>query len=152
MHTAVQPINDRETIQRLYREPEFQVIAHDHRGAEPVFHPRAQYLGAYVADKLAGLFLVIRTSAIEADLHVLILRKFIRHTRDLGRDCLAWVFADPSIQRATAYVMQGRDSTINYTQKLGFRHEGMRRCACSLNGVLIGVHTMGLTRADWEAM
>lgn len=152
MHTAVHPLNDLETIQRFYQAPEFKVIAHDHRGAEPVFHPKAQYLGAYAAEKLAGLFLVIRVSAIEVDLHALILRKFIRHARDLGRDCLNWVFADRSIQRATAYVMEGRDPTINYTKKLGFRHEGMRRCACSLNGVLIGVHTMGLTRADWEAM
>ena len=151
MHTAVQPLNDLKTIQRLYQEPEFKVIAHDHRGAEPVLHPKAQYLGAYVDGALAGLFLVIRSSALEVDLHVLILQKFIRQARDLGRDCLNWVFADRSIQRATAYVMEGRDSTINYTKKLGFRHEGMRRCACSINGRLIGVHTMGLTRTDWEA-
>lgn len=152
MQTAVKPINDAEIIKRLYREPEFQSIAHDHRGAEPVFHSRAQYLGAYVQGELAGLFLAIRTSFLEVDLHALIRRQFLRFARALGHDCINHVFADTAIQRATAYIVQGRDSTINYTKKLGFQHEGMRRCACSVNGRLLGVHTMGLTRADWEAM
>lgn len=151
MHTAVKPITNAHTISALYEAPEFQVVAHDHRGAEPVFHPSASYLGAYVQGKLAGLFLIIESGFIEVDLHALILRRFVRQARELGRQCLAHVFANPVIQRATAYVIDGLDSALNYCLKLGFKREGARRDACSIGGVLRPVHVLGITRSDWEA-
>lgn len=151
MQTAVRPIENKDVISALYEAPEFQVVAHDHRGAKPVFASFAKYLGAYVDGRLAGLFLIIRTSTIEVDVHALILRRFVGESRNLGRDCLAHVFSDGAIQRATAYVIDGLASAVNYCLKLGFSREGFRRNACSVGGVLRGVHVLGITRADWEA-
>ncbi len=151
MQTAVRPIENKDVISALYEAPEFQVVAHDHRGAEPVFAPFAKYLGAYVDGKLAGLFLILESGFIEVDLHAFILRRFVRQARDLGRACLAYVFADGVIQRATAYVIDGLDSAVNYCLKLGFKREGVRRDACLKGGVLRPVHVLCITRADWEA-
>ena len=150
MSIAVRPLTDPQIIFDLYQSPEFSVVSHDHRPVSPVFHQLASYLGAYVGKVLAGVFLLIRFSPLEVEVHALILRKFIRQSRILGRACLAHVFAQPGVARATAYVIEGLESAKNYCLKLGFQQEGFRRTACAKDGILLGVHVMGITRQDWE--
>jgi hypothetical protein len=64
----------------------------------------------------------------------------------------AWrtAFANPAIERVTAYVIEGLTAARNYCLKLGFQFEGIRRNACRQNGRLLGVHILGMTRNDWE--
>lgn len=147
---SLQPLTDQASLLALYSDPYIARIGHDHRAAAPVIHPSARYLGAYVDGKLAGAFLIIESGFIELDLHALLLRKSLVHSRALGRLCIAHAFSDQTIQRVTGYVIEGLTSALNYCFKLGFKNEGFRRAACMKDGRLVGVHVLGLTRQDWE--
>jgi hypothetical protein len=127
-----------------------QRITHDHRHPGYINHPSVSYLGAYVLDKLVGVFTVIESGYIELDLHAALKEEALPFSRELGHLCLRHVFADPSLSRVTAYIIEGLATARNYCLKLGFRDEGMRRDACMKDGRLVGVHVLGMTRRDWE--
>lgn len=145
-------LNDRAELERLYADPYIARVGHDHLAASPVIHPDAYYIGAYCAGALVGAFLIIRSGFIEHDIHALLMREALPLSRQFGRMCLDHVFADPEIQRATAYVIDGLTSARNYCLKLGFKDEGYRRNACMKDGKLVGVQVLGITRTDWENM
>lgn len=143
----------RSAVNSILQDPRISArISHDHREAGYISHPNASYLGAYVEDRLVGVFVVIDSGFVEVDLHVALKPEAIQHARDLGRACLDHVFTrDQDLARATAYVIEGLESACNYCLKLGFKREGFRRDACMKGGRLVGVHVLGITRAEWEA-
>jgi hypothetical protein len=150
MLLELQPLSDQGALASLYRDPYISRIGHDHRPAEPLQHPAVRYLGARVDGELVGAFLIIESGFIEVDVHALLSEYAMPHSRALGRLCLDHIFADPAIQRVTAYVIEGLTTARNYCLKLGFQFEGIRRNACQQNGRLLGVHILGMTRNDWE--
>jgi RimJ/RimL family protein N-acetyltransferase len=127
-------------------------VAHDHRSPGFIAHPDVRYLAARANGRLAGFFLLIDVSPLEVETHAALLRWALPYSRDLGRACLAHVFRDPQVQRASAPVIEGLDSARNYCRKLGFREEGFRRAACMKNGRLLGVHLLGITRAELKGV
>lgn len=150
MLLAVQPLLDQGALAPLFLDPYIARVGHDDRPAAPIAHPHVRYLGAYVNDELVGAFMVVESGYIEIDVHALLTRSALPHSRDLGRMCLAHVFADPAIERITAYVIEGLTAARNYCLKLGFKVEGLRRSACRQRGHLLGVHILGMTRNDWK--
>lgn len=143
-------LSDFSALQAIYADPYVSRVGHDHRQAEPILHPNARYLGAYIDGQLSGAFLLIDSGFIEVDTHALLQKKALKHSRELGMLCINKVFENAEIQRVTAYVIQGLQSAYNYCIKIGFRDEGLRRDACKQNGKLLGVHVLGITRSDWE--
>jgi RimJ/RimL family protein N-acetyltransferase len=93
--------------------------------------------------------MVIRQSAVELELHALLKKSFVKHSRDLGSACLAWAFGHP-ILRVTAYIIEGLETAKNYCLKLGFKEEGRRRCACVQGGIVKDVYVLGMTRQEWR--
>lgn len=140
---------DGEHLKQVYADPHIKKTGHDHRAAEPVIHPLATYLSAFVDGSFVGAFLAIRQSPIEIDVHSLLLRPAVRYSRELGLLFLQWAFSSP-ILRVTAYVVDGLKTVVNYCLKIGFKHEGYRRNACVKDGVPIGVNILGITREDWK--
>lgn len=147
---ALHPLTDHAALAALYRDPYIARVGHDHRPATPVEHPAAQYVGAHVDGALVGAFLLIESGFIEIDVHALLTRRALPHSRALGRLVLDRIFADRTIERITAYVIEGLTAARNYCLKLGFKAEGFRRAACVQGGVLLGVHMLGMTRSDWK--
>lgn len=137
-------------LQNLYSDEYIQRVGHDHRPASPVHHPLAQYLTCRIDGVFCGAFLAIRLSPIEFELHALLLRSAISHSREFGRMCLAWAFDDPSVMRVSAPVIGSIKSAINYCLRLGFHIEGVRRNACRQNGVMQSVVCMGMLREEWS--
>lgn len=135
----------------VYSDPYITKVGHDHRPAEPIQHPSATYLSAWVGDKFVGAFLVIKQSAVELELHALLKKTALKQSRHLGVACLAWAFAQP-ILRVTAYIIEGLEAAKNYCLKLGFKMEGRMRCACVQSGLLKDVYILGMTRNDWEVI
>lgn len=146
----LRPLTDKDTLQAIYRDPYIARVGHDHRPAAPIDHPNASYMGAYADGRLVGAFLVIKSSSIELDLHALLTKRAIRHSRTLGRLCLDYAFSNPMIERVTAYVIDGLTAARNYCIKLGFKDEGFRRNACMQGGRLLGIHMLGMTRKEWS--
>ena len=150
MLLELQPLADQGALASLYRDPYISRIGHDDRPAAPIEHPHVRYLGARVDGELVGAFLIIESGFIEVDVHALLTRRALPHSRALGRLCLAHAFAAPDIERVTAYVIEGLTAARNYCLKLGFQSEGFRRNACRQSGRLLGVHILGMTRNEWE--
>lgn len=148
----LQPLTDQGALAALYRDPYVSRVGHDHRPAAPIEHPNVRYLGARVDGELVGAFLVIESGFIETDLHALLTRRALPHSRALGRLCLDHAFSNPEIERVTAYVIEGLSAARNYCLKLGFKTEGLRRNACRQHGRLVGVHILGMTRNEWEEL
>lgn len=150
MLLELQPLADQGALASLYRDPYISRIGHDDRPAAPIEHPHVRYLGARVDGELVGAFLIIESGFIEVDVHALLTRRALPHSRALGRLCLAQAFASADIERVTAYVIEGLTAARNYCLKLGFQSEGFRRNACRQHGRLLGVHILGMTRNEWE--
>lgn len=146
----VQPLFDQGALAPLFLDPYIARVGHDDRPAAPISHPHVRYLGAYVDGELVGAFMVIESGFVELDLHAMLTRSALKHSRELGRLCLARAFADERVERVTAYVIEGLTTARNYCLKLGFQFEGIRRNACRQHGRLLGVHILGMTRNDWK--
>lgn len=146
----LQPLSDQGALAPLFLDPYIARVGHDDRPAALIEHPNVHYLGARVDGELVGAFMVIESGFVEVDVHALLTRRALPHSRALGRLCLARAFADPVIERVTAYVIEGLATARNYCLKLGFQVEGLRRNACRQNGRLLGVHVLGITRNEWE--
>ena len=134
----------------VYSDPYITKIGHDHRPAAPIDHPAVIYLSAWIDSTFAGAFMAVRFSPIEIELHALLKRSTLKHSRALGMACLEWAFAQP-IQRVTAYIIEGLESAKNYCLKLGFKEEGRRRVACMQGNIAKDVYVLGLTRLDWSS-
>lgn len=139
-----------EHLQEVYSDSYIARVGHDHRAAAPIIHPNVTYLSAWVGGKFVGAFMAIRQSAIELELHALLKKSAVFHSRELGHEFLVWAFAKPII-RVTAYVIEGLEAARNYCLKLGFKEEGRRRHACVQNGVVKDVYILGLLREEWRA-
>lgn len=150
MLLELHPLSDQGALAPLFLDPYIARVGHDDRPAAPIEHPDVRYFGARVDGELVGAFMFIESGFIEVDVHALLTRRALPHSRELGRLCLAEAFRDPRIERVTAYVIEGLTAARNYCLKLGFQFEGIRRNACRQNGRLLSVDILGMTRKDWK--
>lgn len=148
---SLEHVKDLQTISDLFDDPYVTRIGHDHRAAAPIDHPNVKYLSARLNGEQIGAFMMIESGFIELDMHALLTKRALPYSREFGKLCLMWAFAQHDIQRVTAYIIDGLTTAKNYALKLGFKNEGMRRDACMKNGELIGVHILGMTRQEWRA-
>jgi hypothetical protein len=147
---ALQPLLDSTLIDGLYADPYIARVGHDDRPAARIDHPAVSYIGAYLDGNLLGAFLLIESGFVEVDVHALLTRDALQHSRIFGEMLLTRAFNDSQIARVTAYVIDGLTEARNYCLKLGFKTEGYRRDACRKDGALVGLHVLGITRTDWE--
>lgn len=147
--SVTESISD-EHLLEVYSDPYINKVGHDHRPAAPINHPQVTYLSAWIGDTFAGAFMAIKYSALELELHSLLKKSAIPHSRDLGLAFLAWAFNTRQIARVTAYIIAGLESTKNYCLKIGMKYEGCRRHACMQNGALKDVYILGMTREEWR--
>lgn len=139
-----------ENLMDVYSDPYIAKIGHDHRPAAPIVHPLVTYLTASIGGKFAGAFMAIQQTSVELELHSLLKKSALSHSRLLGREFLRWAFESRPILRVTAYIIEGLESAKNYCLKLGMKLEGFRRDACVQNGVVKGLYILGMTRQDWR--
>lgn len=133
----------------LYSDPYITRVGHDHRPAAPISHPLVTYLSASVNGEFVGAFMAIQQTAVEIDLHALLKKSAVLHSRKIGKEVIRWAFESRPILRITAYVIEGLESAKNYCLKLGMTMEGFRRDACVQHGKIKGVYILGMTRAEW---
>lgn len=137
-------------LQNLYADDYIQRVSQDHFPATPIRHPVAQYLSCFVDGVFVGAFLAVRTTPISFDLHALLKRSAVAHSRELGRMCIDWAFADVSVQRINAPVVRCFGTVINYCLRLGFMIEGVTRNGCYINGRPHHIVNFGMLRDEYE--
>lgn len=141
-----------EHLADIYSDPYILRVGHDHRPAEYINHPHVMYFSAWVDNRFAGAFMAIESGWIEWDLHSFLKKSFVKNSRKLGAAFIDHVFAlNPNLLRVTAYVMEGLESAKNYCTRLGFKQEGVRRCAYMVGGKPKSCYILGLLRSEWVA-
>lgn len=137
-----------ENLNKVYSDTYItSCISHDDRQAEPVFHDLVQYYSAWVNNTFAGCFMLIKFSSIEYEVHSLLFKEHLKHSRQLACIFLDTLFKEP-IERVTAYIIQGLETARNFCIKIGFKQEGVRRNACKVNDGLKDIYVLGMTRRD----
>lgn len=148
----VEPIDDPATIDRILTDPWIaDRIRHDAREPGYIDHPALTYHGAFVGGDLVGVFIAIRHSPWEIEVHAALSREATRHGRGLGAMFLASLWSDPELQRVTAPVLSTLPSAVNYCRRLGFELEGVRRRAVQIDGKVADVIWLGLLRPQLAA-
>lgn len=147
LHEGAKPAE----LAEVYADPYIARIRHDSSKPGPVLHPLATYYSATVNGAFAGVFLVIRYSLREIEIHALLLKKAVKWSRELGELVIDEAFSHPEVLRITAHILADLVSAKNYCLKLGFKMEGVRRAACVKNGKITDVHMLGLLRNEWRA-
>lgn len=138
-----------EHLIEIYSDNYISRVAHDNRAFVPYQSSQSVYLTAYVGEKFAGAFLAIFISPLEIEFHSFLKKEANLYCRELGNAFLNWAFS-LKIERVTAQIGGHLQSVINYAKKLGFKQEGIKRNAISVNSELKDVYIMGMTRADWS--
>ncbi len=151
MTLSVRPIDDAAVINAVLTDPWIaERIRHDGREPGYIDHPAVSYWAAYADASLAGVFMVVRHSTWEVEVHAALARFAVKHGRALGWLFLAELWRDDELLRITAPVLSTLPTAANYCKRLGFRIEGVKRCACRQNGVAVNVIYLGMTRVDWR--
>lgn len=125
-------------------------LSYDEHQAAPIEHPLVSYLAAYVDNEFAGIFMAIKFSKFEIEVHALLKQNYVKQSRELGGLFLDWAFKADSVQRVTAYIIGDLVTARNYVKKLGFKQEGVRRHACRKNGKPVDVYLMGILKDEWR--
>ena len=108
------------------------------------------YLSAFVDGEFVGIFVARRLDMITAEVHVLLKREGVKHSRVLGRMFREWVFTYIPVVRLVSMVLETSKKALNYDKRMGMSVEGFMKDSALKNGELVGMYIVGLTRADWE--
>ena len=147
--TLTEGITD-DHLAQVYADPYIvNRISSDGRRAAPVIHPLVTYLSAFVDGEFVGAFLAVRYTPYEFELHSLLHKSGIAQSRELAQEFLRWAF-DKGVLRVTAPIIEGLETAKNFCIKLGFTYEGFRRDSLIKDGLIVGVHMLGMTRTDWS--
>ena len=141
-----------EDLQKLYADPYIAKVWHDLRPAAPIYHDRVTYFGAYHGNTFLGAFMAVKANGYELELHSLLKRFALKHSRKLARMFIDCAFINHTILRITAYVIEGLEKAKNFCLKVGLKLEGIKRAACSQNGAIKDVYVFGMTRQEWEML
>jgi hypothetical protein len=125
-------------------------LSRDGHPAEPISHPLVRYWSAFVSGRFVGAFIVIRQSAIEIEVHALLLRNAARHSRAIAARLIDGLFEIDGVQRVTAWVRADFGKVSNLCRRLGFTIEGTRRMACVTDAGLHDVLMFGLLKSEWS--
>lgn len=141
-----------QDLERIYRDQKIQkAIDHDHKSNKGVIdHPLATYWLVKVDDIIVGAYLFVWVSALEFEIHSLLLDSALKHSRTICSTVIGILFnSNPTLQRITAPIISNLQTVVNYCTKIGFTIEGIRRDAVSQNNVLRSIVIMGITRSDF---
>jgi hypothetical protein len=127
------------------------VFSREGQLAEPISHPLVRYWSAFVSGRFAGAFVAIRQSAIEIEVHALLLQRAVRHSRSLAARFIDELFELDGVHRLTAWVRADFGKVSNLCRRLGFKLEGTRRMACVTNAGSHDVLMFGLLKSEWSA-
>lgn len=126
-------------------------LSRDGTAPQPVSHPLVAYYSAFVDGRFAGAFMAVRQTAADIEVHSLLLRHAVRYSRQLGAAFMAALFANPEVQRLTAWICADLPSVGNFCRRMGFTLEGTRRGACVRNQQSVDVLMFGLLKSEWSA-
>jgi hypothetical protein len=124
-------------------------VGHDNRPSAPISHPLVTYLTATVDGAFAGAFMAIQKNACDLEMHALLKRDAVLHSRELGRAAIHWGFEHHDVLRISAPVIEGLESARNYCLRLGMTQEGFMRDVCTQDGIIKGIYLLAITRRDW---
>ena len=138
-----------DNIRSLYKDKYItDAIKQDNRECIPVRNNLVSYVSTFVDNEFMGAFLFIRYSRYEAEIHSLLKRKALNHSRDLAKLMIDYTFKDKDIMRITTLILSDLNKVKNFVRKLGFTHEGTKRNVTLRNKKCLDVDIFGIIREE----
>ncbi|MCE2686876.1 MAG: hypothetical protein LW839_08580 [Cryomorphaceae bacterium] len=114
----------------------------------PIKGDFVKYHSCYVDGIFVGCFLEIIRSPIESEVHSLLFKSAIKHSRELAKIFIKNLFDSKPIFRISTQVMQIHGSVINFCLKIGFIFEGVKQCADMKDGILQSMVMFRILRGE----
>lgn len=138
-----------EQLTTLYSDPYImKAFKIDNKTPEPILHPLVTYYTAFKDKEFMGAFIHIQQSQYDAELHIMLLKKAITHSREFGRMMIEESFKDKDVLRITAPAYGDLHTAMNYAIKLGFNLEGIKKDVALRDGKTINEYIYGITRGE----
>lgn len=151
MAVILEPGITEDNLSVLYQDGRIQDrISTDLRPASVIDHPLVNYLSVFDDGEFVGAYLVIDFSPYEKEVHMHLMKKGMRASRESSRLVANRIFTDQHIQRITVWVSSGIPTVVNHCVNMGFVVEGVKRSAIMAGGELLDLVLLGLTREDWR--
>lgn len=115
-------------------------------------NPEHQYLGISTDDGLIGFWAAHYTSGTTLHIHINIIERFRNdYALDSGWFFLEHIFNTiPELVRVECEIPSCYIDVIKFTQKFGFKIEGIKRNAITRNEQLQDVQMLGLLRSEYN--
>jgi RimJ/RimL family protein N-acetyltransferase len=123
----VSETKDPELIRRVLTHPSVYRWVVDDGTPPEAFHPPVGplYLKVESWDTLLGLFVLVRQNAITSECHVCLLPEGYGEVgRQAGREALAWIWANTTIQKLVGRTPANHFHALRYARLLGFKGYG----------------------------
>lgn len=114
-------------------------------------HSGLCYLGIYVNNDLAGLFLVHPDNGLTSvKVHIAILKGYrALYAVGASEKLIEWFIALPDrVQKLNATIPEYNKGAIRLTIEAGFKVEGINRQSIMRNGMIYDQHQFGITRKE----
>lgn len=142
----VEPISDREEIERVLHDPYISDrMSRDSHTLAYSEHPGVIYLDA----RGDGVFILVRSMDTEMEAHAALYEDSATRSRQHVINMVNWVFSNTDVIRIKAPITARLMSVINLCKKIGFVEEGVLRKQERKGGKLYDVHIMTMMREDW---
>lgn len=115
-------------------------------------NPDYQYLAISTDDGIIGFWVIHYTGSRTLSIHINILERFRNeYALQSGWFFLNHVFSTiPGVERVECEIPNCYQDVIKFTQKFGFKIEGVKRKAITRNEILQDVHILGLLRSEYH--
>jgi hypothetical protein len=125
-------------------------IEYDSSTPSYINHPLAKYYSAWNNKEFLGLILCVRYNKFEIEMHSLLKKESIPHSREIGKLIIEEMFNNEDVLRITAPVQGNLKSTMNFLEKIGFVKEGIKKDAIIKKAIVTDMYIYGITKKHWK--
>lgn len=130
----------------LYSDESMRKLSHDHFELRHICHPMVKYYSVFSYGEFMGAYMVIESSPIDFEAHMMLLPKIGVYQRKATRMMADILFE--KTDRITTVIIDGMETAKNHVKKIGFKLEGIKRESFQVNGVKKDGYIYGLLKTD----
>ncbi len=125
-------------------------VANDEFPSGPFAVSGLQYVAAKVDGKTVGAYAAIIKPDNQIEMHSLLRKEALPHSRSLGRVALDWAFGKKGAALVYTTIDCRYKSVINYCRKMGLEAAGILNRALPKGGEMFDVAVMCISRERWK--
>lgn len=149
---AISRTHDMGLVRAILADPAIWPHIHDDGATEPAPIDHEGLYWLLVDDGApAGVFLLHAHNTVTYEVHTCLLPRIwgakARKASELGK---AWMFDNTPCQKLITHVPAYNLHALRFSERCGFKREGVNRASFLRNGELLDQHLLGYTKKEWQ--